>query len=124
VLSNPNSVIVVSDASIRDNNATSIIYIHLYSNPVRKTLHHTVNVTTTKAELFAIRCGINQAIQILNNSHIIVVTDSIHLAQHIFNSFIHLYQQQSIAILKNLKMFFNKNSSNLIKFWNCPSDSK
>ena len=92
ISSNPNSVIVVSNTSIRNNVATSIIYIHSFSNLVRKTLHHTVNITTTEAKLFAIRCGINQAIQILNTSHIIIITDSIHLAQYIFDSTIYSYQ--------------------------------
>ena len=34
------------------------------------------------------------------------------------------YQQQSIAILKDFRSFFNKHPSNIIKFWDCPSDAK
>ena len=124
ISSNSNSVIVASDASIRNNVATSITHIHLYSNLIRKTIHHTVNIITTEAKLFAIRYGINQAIQILNTSHIIFITNFIHLAQHIFDFSIYLYQQQSIVISKHFKAFFNKNSSDLIKFWDWPSDSK
>ena len=116
ISSNSNSVIVASDASIRNNVATSITHIHLYSNLIRKTIHHTVNIITTEAKLFAIRYGINQAIQILNTSHIIFITNFIHLAQHIFDFSIYLYQQQSIVISKHFKAFFNKNSSDLIKF--------
>jgi len=123
-LSNSNSVIVVSDASIKNNVAMSIIYIHLYSNPIKKTLYHVVSVTSTVAELFAIRCGINQAIQIQEVSHIIIITDSIHAVHWIFDLFIHPLQQQLIAISKDLRAFFNKHSSNSIKFWDCPSNSK
>jgi len=42
-------------------------------------IHHTVNVTTTEAELFAIRCSINQAISISNIKYIVVITDSLPL---------------------------------------------
>jgi len=90
--SNPNSIVVVSDTSIRNNVIISIMYIHLYSNPIRKTFYHAVNVTITETELFTIKYGINQAIQITNTSYIIIVTDSIHLAQYIFNSSIYPYQ--------------------------------
>ena len=80
-LLDPKSVIViVSDASIRNNVAMFILHIHLYSNNVEKTIHHAVNITFTKAELFSIRCGINQAIQILGAYYIILITNTIHLA--------------------------------------------
>ena len=53
---------------------------------LKKTIYYTVNVKITKAELFAIRCKINQAINIPEVFHIIVITDAIHLAKHIFDS--------------------------------------
>jgi len=77
--------------SIRNNVATSIAYIHSYSNIVKKTPHYTVNVTSTEAELFAIRYEINQAIQVPDVSYIIVITDAIYVVQCIFNSTIHPY---------------------------------
>jgi len=79
VLSSSNSAIVVSNTSIRNNIATFIAHIYLHTNPVKKTLHHAVGITSSKAKLFAIRCGINQAIQIPRVSHIIVITNSIHI---------------------------------------------
>ena len=60
----------------------------------------------------------------MSMSHIIIITNSIHLANWIFNPSIHLYQQQSITILKDLRSFFNKQPSNVIEFWNCLSNSK
>lgn len=54
VSSNPLSSIVVSDASIKNHVAISIVYIHSHNKPVIKTIHSTVNVTTTEAKLFAI----------------------------------------------------------------------
>jgi len=79
-LSNSKSVIIVSDASIKNNIATSILHIHSLSNPIKKMIHHAVGITSTEAELFAIRCGINQTIQVPGVSHIIVIMDTIHVA--------------------------------------------
>ena len=55
----PSTAIVVTDASIKNNIATSILHMHIADSPLIKTLHHTVFVTSTEAKLFAIRCGIN-----------------------------------------------------------------
>ena len=71
--------------------AISIVYIYLLLNPIKKTIHHAVNIMSTEAELFAIRCGINQAIQIPNVIHIIVIINTIYAAHCIFNSLIYLY---------------------------------
>lgn len=75
-----------------------IAYVHLKSNIVTKTIHHAVNVTLTKIELFAIRYRINQVVQITDVSHIIVITNAIHSARCIFDLLSHSYQFQSIAI--------------------------
>ena len=87
-----NIAIVVFDASIKNQVATSIIYIYTHNNPIIKILYYTINVTSTEAELFAIRCDINQATCMMNISHIIVITNSISVAQKIFNSSVHSYQ--------------------------------
>jgi len=89
---NTSPVIVISDTSIKNNVTISIAYIHSYSNPIKKTLHQAVNITTTEAKLFAIRCGISQTIQIPNISYIIIITDSIHAAQNFFDSTIYPFQ--------------------------------
>ena len=75
-------------------------------------------------ELFAIRCGINQACSLNNVSKIIVVTDSIHVAKKIFDPGSHPFQIHSAAILNNLRDFFIANDSNSIEFWECPSRLK
>ena len=62
VLENSSSssvAIIVSDASIKNNVTTSIAHIHVFDKPLMKMIHHTIHVTSTEAELFAIRCGIN-----------------------------------------------------------------
>ena len=86
-----------------------------------KTIHHAVHVTSTEAELFAIRCGINQVLNFNNMSKIIIITDSIHVARKIFEPSVHPYQIQSAAILSDLCSFFKHHENNSIEFWECPS---
>ena len=57
--SSPHTAIVVTDASVKKDITTSISHMHIRNHPLTKMVHHTVYVTSTKAELFAIRCGIN-----------------------------------------------------------------
>ena len=121
VSSNPSSTIIVSDASIKNQVAISISHIHSFNKPVIKTLHRAINITTAKAELFTIWCGINQAVANPNIKHIVVITDSLHIARKILNSSTHPYQIYSAAISMELREFFSKDSQNHIKFWDCSS---
>ena len=89
---NTNLVIIVSGASIKNSVATSIAHIYSYSNMVKKTLYHAVNVTLTEAKLFVIWCRINQAIQVLNVFYIVVITNAIYAALYIFNFTVYPYQ--------------------------------
>ena len=56
----PSIAIIASDVSIKNLVAISIVHIYTHDKPIIKTIHYAVNVTSTEAELFAIRCGINQ----------------------------------------------------------------
>jgi len=118
------SAIAITDASIKNNIATSISHIHSVNQLLIKSVHHASFVTTTEAELFAIRCGINQACSINNVSKIIIVTDSIHAAKKIFDCEVHPLQIHTAVILDELRKFFNSNESNVIEFWECPSKLK
>ena len=115
------TAIVISDASIKNDIATSISHVHIANQPLIKMLHHAVLVTTTEVELFIIRYSMNQASSKNNISKIVIVTDSIHMAKKIFDSILHPYQGQAMAILSNLHQFFTRNQSNLIEFWEYPS---
>ena len=74
--SDPATVIVVFDTSIKNNVATSIVYIYSFNNPLNKMLYYAINVALT---LFAIRYRINQAIQIPDISCIIIITNTLHV---------------------------------------------
>ena len=113
--------LIISDASIKNNMATSITYIHICDKPIIKMIHHAVNVTSTEAELFAIRYSINQAVNLPGISETVVITDSIYAAKKIIKSSIHSFQTHSASIFKELKKFFLTNNNNSIAFWECPS---
>ena len=113
--------IITMNASIKNNIAISISHTHILNQPLVKTIHHVAFVTSSEAELFAIRCGINQASSKENISKIIVITDSIHIAKKIFDTSSHPLQIHAVAILEELHQFFSKNPINLIEFWECPS---
>ena len=85
------SVLVITDASIKNNITTSIAHIHIYNHLITKTLYHAMNVMSTEAKLFAIRCGINQAINTNNISKVKVIMDSLHLVKRIFDLFLYSY---------------------------------
>ncbi len=121
---NLHSVVVVLDTSIKNHVATSISHIHLYNSLVIKTIHHAVNISSTEAELFVIRCGTNQATHLSNINHIFIITDSIHATNRIFDFSLHPYQIYSVAISCKLREFFQKNNNNFIKFWDCSSKYK
>ena len=118
------TALVVMDASIKNNIASLIVYIHVHNKLIVKTLYHTINITSTEAEFFAIRCGINQALYLQNIFKIIVITNSIYIAKKIFDPLSHPLQKQAALILNDLKDFFYSHYENIIKFWECPSKYK
>ena len=69
--------LIISDTRIKNNIATSITHIHVCNRPIIKTIYYTTNVTSTEAELFTIKYSINQAVNLLGISKIIVITNSI-----------------------------------------------
>jgi len=122
--SSPHTALVITDASIKKDIATSILHVHTGNCLLTKTVHHALFVTSMEAELFTIRCGINQAYSNEIVSKIIVIIDSIHAARKIFDSNSHPFQLHSAAILRELQNFFTSNPDNSIKFWECPSHLK
>jgi len=117
----PSMAIIVMDASIKNDIATSISHIHLVDHPLIKTVHYTAFITSTEAELFTIRCDVNQACNKENVSKIIIITDSIYAVRKTFDSKSHLYQIHTIAILSELCHLFAISQKNSIEFWECPS---
>ena len=114
--SDPSYALVISNASIKNNIATSISHIHVHDKPDIKTIHHAVNIITTEVELFAIRYSINQATTLSGITNIVDLTDSIHAARIIFDSSLYSFQIHVAVILAELRIFFSKNHDNSIEF--------
>ena len=74
----PSHALMVTDASIKNNVATSIAHIYVCNKAITKMIHYAMNVLTIETKLFAIRCDINQAISILGISKIVVITDLLY----------------------------------------------
>ena len=123
IMSSENSsyTLVVTNTSIKFNVAISITHIHICNKPVVKILYHAVNVTSTEAKIFTIRCGINQATTSQGILKIIVITDLIHSAKRIFDPLLHPFQLHATSILSELGKFFTHNPDNSIEFWEYPS---
>ena len=117
-LVNQNTVLVISNTSIKNNITTSVSHICRGQDIIAKIIHHTINITFTKAKFFAIRYSINFVTQMQDIAHIVVITDAIPVAKHIhiFGTSIHPYQLYSITISNDLRSFFNRSSSNSISF--------
>ena len=48
--------LIVSNTSIKNQVVTFISHVHVHNKQIIKMIHHMVNVTTTEAKLFTIRC--------------------------------------------------------------------
>ena len=77
----PRTIIIISDASIKNNIATSISHVCSSPNILAKTIHHTINIITTEAELFAIEYKINHVSYLQNINCINIIMDTIYLAR-------------------------------------------
>ena len=83
-----------------------------------------MNILPTEVELFAIRCSINQTVNISDINHIVIITDAIHAAEKILDSSCYLHQLHTITISYKLKTFFQANPTNSMAFWDCSSNDK
>jgi len=101
-LSNSFYALIIIDASVKNNITTSISHVYIHNKLITKTIYCAVNIMSTKAKLFAIRCGINQATNSTSISKIIIITNSIHAARKIFDLLSHFFQSYTAIILKEL----------------------
>ena len=90
-----------------------------HNSLVIKTIYHAVNITFTKAKPFAIRCELNQAIQLTNIKYIIIIIDSMHTTKNIFDLSVHLYQIKLVAISKEITSILLIFGTILVKIIDC-----
>lgn len=87
----PSIVIIVLGTSIKNNVTTSIAHIYSFNNLLKKILYYVINNTSTETKLFVLRYRLDQVVQILDFSHIIVIIDVLYVAQKIFNMTLYPY---------------------------------
>jgi len=85
----PNTLFIISDASLKNNITTSVTYIRWGQALITKAIYHAMNISTTEAELFAIRQRISQAAYTNSITNIAVITDAIPAAKRIFDTSCH-----------------------------------
>jgi len=121
---NNDTILIISNTGVKNNIVTSVSYVKREYKIIMEIIHHGMNIMSTKEKLFAMRYSIGQASQIQGITYIIIVTDTIPAAKKIFGTSLYPYELYSIVIFNDLKKFFNKNLSNMISFWDYPSDDK
>jgi len=84
-LNNQDTILIIVDTSIKNNIATLVFHIQKSHNIINKSVYYTMNVNSTEAELFTIRCRIDQATKIYNASKIIIITDAISAMKQILS---------------------------------------
>ena len=124
VLNNTNTVLIIVDAGVKNNVATTIAHIYRDQTCIKKLYYQAMNILPTEVELFAIRCSINQAVNIPDINYIVIITDAIHAAEKILDSSCYLHQLHTITISYKLKTFFQANPTNSMAFWDCSSNDK
>jgi len=56
---NNDTILVISDTSVKNDIVISVSHIRREHEIIKKTIHHAMNVISTRAEIFVIRCGIS-----------------------------------------------------------------
>ena len=89
------------NTSIKNNVAISITYVHSVNNSLKKTLYYAIDIISSEVVLFALRCGIDQTIQISSSFYIIIIMDTIYVAQ-IFLILLHICTNSSWLQYQNI----------------------
>ena len=119
----PSKLCIIADGGVKKDATTAITHIW-QSNSITKHISlHATKVTSTEAEIMAIRLGLNHAIYHEHIENITVITDSIHAARKIFDSSNHPYWSITAPIAKEIHTFLAKSPSRSINVWHCPTNS-
>ena len=74
--SSHHTALVITDVSIKNDIATSILHIYIANHPLTTTVHYVVFVTSMDAELFALEQAWLIPHLIANNSASVLVTNT------------------------------------------------
>ena len=115
---------IVADGGVKKEAATAVAHTWSSNSIIdRKTLHAT-NVTSIKAEVMAIRLGLDNALEKEQINHITVTTDCIQAAKAFFDPKPNPFQSLTKATTKRIHNFFSSSPDKRIVIWHCPSGTK
>ena len=117
-------MLIISNTNVKNNITTVVSHIQREHEIIIKTVYYAMNIMSTRAKVFTMRCSISQASQAQDITYIAVIINVILATKRIFNMSLHLYQLYFNTIPSDLMKFFNKNFSNTISFWDCSSNDK
>jgi len=107
----------MADGDIKKSHVTTAaVHIWVNNSVIKQLQVHSINVTSIKAELMAIRTGLIPAMEIDNIHDITVITDSIAAARKILESKVDPLQNMFIPLASAVKTFLSKNGRNKIHF--------
>jgi len=119
------NIAVITDSSIKKFNiAIAIARIWKNNSITRQLKIQTINVTSIKAKLIAICIDLIPTIEDNNTHNIIVLTDSISIANKVLESYVNFFQNSIIPLTLRMKFFLEKDKRNVIHFWYYPSKAE
>jgi len=109
---------VIADSGVKKSHAASAVaHIWVNNSNIKQLQMHSTHVTPNEAELMAIRIGLIYVMEINDMHDIIVITDSISIAQKILESNINPFQNIVILLATKIKSYLSKDARNNIYFW-------
>jgi len=119
------NIAIVADGGIKKSQvATAVTHIWSENSLIQHLQANSINVTSIKAELMAIRLGLIPTMEEKNIHNIIIITDSIAAAKKFFESKTDPLQNMFIPVTLAIDSLFQKDGRNKIQFWFCPSKAK
>jgi len=103
-LNNQDTILIIADTSIKNNITTLVFHIQKSHNIINKFVHHAMNINSTEAKLFVIRCRIDQATKIYDASKIIIIIDAISAMKQIFDTLVHPYRLYIIVRVEDSRL--------------------
>jgi len=123
--SSPHSTAIIADGGVKKSNvASAVIYTWSDNSVTSQHCAQTMNIISMEAKLMSIRIGLIPAIDNKDNHQILVITDTISAAKKILESQPNPLQKAILLIADGIKVFFSRDSRNVIHFWQCPNKAE
>jgi len=116
------SATVITNGGVKKSNvATAVAHIWKDNSVTKQLQIQTMNIISIKAKLIAICISLIPTMENNDTCNIIVLTNSISVANKVFKSYISPAQNIILLLTSRIKSFLKKDKRNAIHFWYCPS---